>query len=95
MPEIATFVPASFNAGDTVRWRMAPPGYSAADGWALECLFASASGTQQIGAAQDANGFTFTIAAAARIRKHGTPAAGFRLTTRRKKSFLPTSRGII
>ena len=65
MPEIATFVPASFNAGDTVRWRMAPPGYSAADGWALECLFASASGTQQIGAAQDANGFTFTIAAAA------------------------------
>ena len=33
-----------------------------------------------------------TIAAAARIRKHGTPAAGFRLTTRRKKSFLPTFR---
>lgn len=64
MPETATFVPASFNAGDTVRWRMAPAAFPASDGWELHCTFASATAKQSLTAVADGQAFVFTVSAA-------------------------------
>ena len=61
MPELAPQVPASFNAGDTVRWRLALAGYSPADGWSLEYVFASAASAYTIAAQQGADGRSFAL----------------------------------
>lgn len=53
MLEIPTTEPASFNAGDTVRWRKLLPGYDPADGWELEYIFASAGGVRTVAAPPD------------------------------------------
>lgn len=64
MPEPAIIVPASFNAGDTVRWRMAPAAFTTSDGWQLRCIFVCASAKKSLTAVPDEQAFVFTVSAA-------------------------------
>lgn len=65
MQETPTTEPARITAGDTVRWHKAINGYTPADGWALEYLFAYGKDVKTVAAAAsvDNTGFDIHIAA--------------------------------
>ena len=60
MLEIPSTEPATFAAGDTVRWHKALDGYSPAE-WTLEYLFACTSGVKTVNATADAAGTGFDV----------------------------------
>lgn len=84
MLQTPTTEPTRITAGDTVRWHKAICGYTPADGWALEYIFASAKGVKTVAAQPDAEsaGFVIHIPAADTT---GWPAGAYTWRARVKK----------
>jgi len=70
MAPIPTSTPASFHAGDTVRWLVDAPDYLPADGWAIKVNLTNSSATKQITSTDYGDGrhlVTITAAVSASI----------------------------